>query len=79
MTNEMINLIIERINYSSNNAYELTRIKAIRENDEIKVIPDSQNDGVTFYHHDLVTDIERGFNVKCYLEIEDGKIIVRIY
>ena len=72
-------IIIDRINNGNENIYCETRVKAIEDGEDIKVIPAPDNTGEAFYHLNLLADIDRAFCVNSHLTIEDGKIIAIIW
>lgn len=88
MTKDKALMIVERINNGNHNGYELTAVIAyIEEFDEddyekdyrIDVKPDTENEGNSFHHIQLIADISRGFNVNAYAVIVDNIIHVRLF
>jgi hypothetical protein len=72
-------LILDRINNGSENHYPETKVVAIEDGEDIKVMPAPSNKGHAFYHHEVLADIERAFCVHSLLRIEDEKIIAIIW
>lgn len=88
MTKEKAQMILERINNDTVNSYKPTAVIAsIEETYEddyqydyrIDVKPDIKNDGNSFHHIQLISDIARGFDVHTYAEIVNYTIHVRLF
>ena len=85
MKKQIAEIITERMNNGSHNRYQETAVVAtiVEEtggNFEVEVKPDPRNNnGNSFYHTEVMTDLSRGLGVHAYLKIEDNVIIGRFF
>lgn len=83
MKKALANQIAKLWNSNFTGNYEPTRTIAVVTNHKkdyyVEIVPDKNNVGISFHHHEEMTDVERAFKVSAYVttkEQDGDKIII---